>query len=78
MLRYSLAHKTRFHYIFRFPAWSKRNIILTVIAQSNHFLHSKAINKHFQVETCKNLNSWNKYWKRPKIEQFGVFLQYDV
>ena len=43
----SLAYKTRFHLIFRLPAWSKRNIILTVTAQSNHFLHSKAINKHF-------------------------------
>ena len=43
---YSLAYKTGFHLIFRFPAWSKRNIILTVNAQSNHFLHSKAINKH--------------------------------
>ena len=43
----SLAYKTRFHLIFRFPAWSKRNIILTVTAQGNHFLHSEAINKHF-------------------------------
>ena len=43
----SLAYKTGFHLIFRFPAWSKRNIILTVNAQSNHFLRSKAINKHF-------------------------------
>ena len=43
----TLAYKTRFHLIFMFPAWSKRNIILTVTAQSNQFLHSKAINKHF-------------------------------
>ena len=43
----SLAYKTRFHLIFRFPAWSKRNIILTVTAQSNQFLHSKAINRQF-------------------------------
>ena len=47
----SLAYKTRFHLIFRFPAWSKRNIILTVTAKSNHFLHSKAINKILQVQS---------------------------
>ena len=38
----SLAYKTRFHLIFRFPARSKRNIILTY-----QFLHSRAINKQF-------------------------------
>ena len=65
---YSLAYKTRFHLIFRFPAWSKRNIILTVTAQSNHLLHSKAINKHFfQMETS---------WKYHKTEQFGFSSQY--
>ena len=63
----SLAHKTRFHLIFGFLACSKRNIILTVTAQSNHFMHSKAINKVFLVETSKNWNTWNKYWKYPKI-----------
>ena len=47
ILLHSLTYKTRFHLIFRFPAWSKRNIILTVAAQSNHFLLSKAIDKHF-------------------------------
>ena len=30
------------------------------------------------METSKNWNTWNKYWKYPKIEQFGFPLQYDV
>ena len=74
----SLAYKTRFHLIFRFPAWSKRNIILTVTAQSNQFLHSRLSTDNLQVETSKNWNTWNKYWKYPKIEQFEFSLQYDV
>ena len=30
------------------------------------------------METSKNWNTWNKYWKYPKIEQFEFSLQYDV
>ena len=30
------------------------------------------------MEYSKNWYTWNKYWKDPKIEQFGFSLQYDV
>ena len=30
------------------------------------------------METSKNWNTWNKYWKYHKIEQFGFSLQYDA
>ena len=64
----SLAYKTRFHLIFRLPAWSKRNIILTVTAQSNRFLHLKAINKYFQGETFRIGTPDISTEKYPKIE----------
>ena len=28
------------------------------------------------METSKNWNTWKKYWKYPKTEQFGFSLQY--
>ena len=43
-------------------------LILTVTAQSNHFLHSKAINKHFQVETFRIGTPDISIEKYPEIE----------